>query len=169
MDQIKIGKFIAECRKKQNLTQEQLAGTLNITKNAVSKWERGLSLMDMSLLKPLSQILGVSITEILNGETLKEEEMMNKSEETIVQLSELYDLKSTRYGIIGMALVFILLVVISAFKGFPITGLTSLICAYNAIAFFSKYRFEKDQTNLFTSVMFMIASVSNFMAFIINN
>ena len=50
MNQERIGKFIAEYRKKQNLTQEQLAVKLGITKNAVSKWERGLSLMDMSLL-----------------------------------------------------------------------------------------------------------------------
>lgn len=49
MNQIKIGKFIAECRKKQNLTQIQLAEKLNITDRAVSKWERGMSLPDISL------------------------------------------------------------------------------------------------------------------------
>ena len=57
MNQVRIGKFIAEARKKQNLTQEKLAESLGITKNAVSKWERGLCLMDMSLLRPLSEIL----------------------------------------------------------------------------------------------------------------
>lgn len=68
MNQIKIGKFISTIRKENNLTQEQLGLKLGITKNAVSKWERGLSLMDISLLEPLSEILGVSIEEILNGE-----------------------------------------------------------------------------------------------------
>ena len=43
MDQIKIGKFIAECRKQKNLTQMQLAEKLNITDKAISKWERGIS------------------------------------------------------------------------------------------------------------------------------
>ncbi len=45
MDQEKIGKFIASSRKEKKLTQEELAEKLNITKNAVSKWERGVSLI----------------------------------------------------------------------------------------------------------------------------
>ena len=53
MDQIKIGKFISENRKKQFLTQEQLAERLNISKNAVSKWERGLNLPDVSIMQDL--------------------------------------------------------------------------------------------------------------------
>ena len=71
MNQEKIGKFIAESRKEKKLTQEELAEKLGITKNAVSKWERGLCLMDMSLLKPLSDILDVSINEILAGEKIE--------------------------------------------------------------------------------------------------
>lgn len=167
MDQIKIGRFISECRKEKNLTQEQLAEKLNITKNAVSKWERGLNLMDMSLLKPLSAILEVSITEILNGEKLKKEEIVNKSEETIVKLSELYDLKSSKYGIIGMAIFFILLIIISTYKGLPVAGLTSLICAYNSITFLGKYKFKKDKTDLFTSSLFFVAALLNLMAFLL--
>lgn len=83
MNQEKIGKFIQESRKKKELTQEQLAEKLGITKNAVSKWERGLSLMDMSLLKPLSEILDVSIIEIINGEKIEDKELTKKSEEAI--------------------------------------------------------------------------------------
>ena len=85
MNQEKIGKFIAELRKQKKLTQEQLAEKLGITKNAVSKWERGLGLMDLSLLKPLSEILGVSVTEILNGEKI-DEEIDLKSEEILIIL-----------------------------------------------------------------------------------
>ena len=70
MNQEKIGKFIAKQRKLKNLTQEELAEKLGITKNAVSKWERGLCLMDMSLLKPLSEILEVNVNEILAGEKI---------------------------------------------------------------------------------------------------
>ena len=63
MNQEKIGRFIAKLRKEKNLTQEELANKLGITKNAVSKWERGLSLMDASLFKPVCKILGISIVE----------------------------------------------------------------------------------------------------------
>ena len=70
MNQEKIGKFIFTLRKERGLTQEELATKLGITKNAVSKWERGISLMDMSLLNPLCDILGISITELLNGEKI---------------------------------------------------------------------------------------------------
>lgn len=68
MDQKKIGNFISKKRKERNLTQKDLAEKLNISVNAVSKWERGICLMDMSLLKPLSTILEITITELINGE-----------------------------------------------------------------------------------------------------
>ena len=86
MDKLKIGQFIANCRKDKKLTQEQLAEKLNISKNAVSKWERGICLMDMSLLKPLSEILGVSVNDILSGEKIPEDKIKEKSEENIIKL-----------------------------------------------------------------------------------
>lgn len=85
MNQEKIGKFIAELRKEKNLTQEQLAQKLNITKNAVSKWERGLCLMDMSLLKPLSSVRGVSVSEVISGEHITNDNLLNKTEEVVVE------------------------------------------------------------------------------------
>lgn len=84
MDKVKIGQFIANCRKDKKITQEQLAEKLNISKNAVSKWERGICLMDMSLLKPLSEILEVTITELLNGERVNKRDISFKSEEILV-------------------------------------------------------------------------------------
>lgn len=91
MDQEKVGKFIASLRKEKNLTQEQLAEKLNITKNAVSKWERGLGLMDLSLLQPLSKILNVTVTELLNGERANDSEQNSKVETTLLNAS--YSLK----------------------------------------------------------------------------
>lgn len=88
MNQEKIGKFIAKIRKEQNLTQEQLAEQLDITKNAVSKWERGISLMDMSLLKPLSSILKVEVIDILSGEIIDKN---NKSKQYEKMILELFD------------------------------------------------------------------------------
>ena len=68
MDQVKIGKFIAECRKTANLTQMQLAEKLNITDRAVSKWETGKSLPDSSIMLELCDILAISVTDLLCGE-----------------------------------------------------------------------------------------------------
>lgn len=86
MNQEKIGKFIANLRKEKNLTQEDLAEQLGITKNVVSKWERGLGLMDMSLLKPLSNILEVEIIDILSGEKINKNDKSDQCEKLILEL-----------------------------------------------------------------------------------
>jgi len=70
MDQIKIGKFIAQCRKKENLTQMQLAEKLNITNRAVSKWETGNALPDSSIMLDLCSILKISVNDLLSGEVI---------------------------------------------------------------------------------------------------
>ena len=93
MNQEKIGKFIQELRKEKGLTQEELAEKLGITKNAVSKWERGISLMDLSLLKPLSEILEVSITEILSGDRIDNKSLKSVSEEVVKNTVEYSDKK----------------------------------------------------------------------------
>lgn len=68
MDNQKMGQFISELRKSRQMTQKDLAARLNITDKAVSKWERGLSCPDISLLSSISEILGVTTSELLNGE-----------------------------------------------------------------------------------------------------
>lgn len=68
MNNEKMGNFISEMRKSLNLTQKELAAKLEITDKAISKWERGISCPDISLLIPLAQILGVTTSELLNGE-----------------------------------------------------------------------------------------------------
>lgn len=73
MEQDKIGKFIAECRKKQNLTQAQLGEKLGVTDKAVSKWENGLRLPDVTILNDLSNILNVTTTELLNGKSFMQD------------------------------------------------------------------------------------------------
>ena len=86
MDQIKIGKFIAETRKKQNLTQRQLADALSISDKTVSKWECGNSIPDISYLEPLCHSLEISVNELLSGEHLTEESYSEKAEENIMAL-----------------------------------------------------------------------------------
>lgn len=70
MNQVKIGKFIAECRKKCGLTQMQLAEKLNITDRAVSKWENGKSLPDSSIMLDLCELLNISVNDLLSGEVV---------------------------------------------------------------------------------------------------
>ena len=64
----KVGLFIQECRKKQNMTQSDLATALHVSVQAVSKWERGLNYPDISLLSDLAALLKISVTELLQGE-----------------------------------------------------------------------------------------------------
>lgn len=91
MNQEKIGRFIAECRKKEKLTQDQLAEKLGISDRAVSKWERGLNMPDASLMLELTSILGITVNELLSGEIIREKEYMNKAEENLVELKEIND------------------------------------------------------------------------------
>ena len=80
MDQVKIGRFIAECRKKNNLTQMQLAEKLNITDRAISKWENGKAMPDSSIMLDLCSELKISVNELLSGEMV---EMKNYDESGI--------------------------------------------------------------------------------------
>lgn len=86
MDQKRIGAFIAQCRKEKNLTQMQLAETLGITNQAVSKWENGRGMPDVSLLQPLCDVLGISLNELFSGEHISAEEYKGKAEENISKL-----------------------------------------------------------------------------------
>ena len=86
MDQEKIGKFIAESRRGQGLTQMQLAELLNITDRAVSKWERGKSLPDSSIMLPLCDILKISVNDLLNGEVVSMEGYDKKLEDSLIEL-----------------------------------------------------------------------------------
>ena len=88
MDQIKIGKFIADCRKKSNLTQMQLAEKLNITDKAVSKWERGIAMPDSSIMIELCNILRISVNELLSGEKISMENNNQKNEQLLLEMTK---------------------------------------------------------------------------------
>lgn len=116
MDPIKTGNFIAQMRKKQNLTQKQLADQINVSDKTVSKWETGYRMPDASILLALSAALQVNVNELLAGEAFSSEqfspeEYMKKSERNIVGLvSELNEReqkhKSRSVGtIIGILLI----------------------------------------------------------------
>ena len=86
MDQEKIGKFIAECRKEKGMTQNELAGKLGVTDKAVSKWENGRCMPDISLLRTLTEELGITINELLSGERITEDKYMERSDENMFEL-----------------------------------------------------------------------------------
>jgi len=86
MDQNKIGKFIAACRKEKGLTQMQLAEKLNISNRAVSKWETGKSMPDVSIMPDLCSELDISVNDLLSGERVPMENYKDKAEENMLDL-----------------------------------------------------------------------------------
>ena len=86
MDQVKIGKFIAECRKKTNLTQMQLAEKLNITDRAISKWETGKSLPDSSIMLDLCDVLSISVNDLLCGEVVTMDNYNKELENNLLEM-----------------------------------------------------------------------------------
>ena len=86
MDQIKIGKFIADERKAKKYTQRELADKLNISDKTISKWERGNGFPEVSLLLPLCDELEITVNELLSGERLQEMDYKKKAEENMVNL-----------------------------------------------------------------------------------
>ena len=88
MNQIKIGRFIAECRKKANLTQMQLAEKLGITDKAISKWERGMAMPDTSIMLELCDILSISVNELISGEKIDMENNNRKNEQLLLDMAK---------------------------------------------------------------------------------
>lgn len=86
MDQIKIGKFIAACRKEQGMTQAALAEKLGISDRAVSKWETGKSMPDSGIMLELCDLLKINVNELLSGERIMAETYDKRAEETMLEM-----------------------------------------------------------------------------------
>ena len=84
MNQEKIGKFILELRKEKGMTQQELANKIGVTDRAISKWENGRGMPDLSLMKPLCNELGITINELISGEKIAKKDYQNKFEENIL-------------------------------------------------------------------------------------
>ncbi len=83
MNQEKIGKFILKLRREKNMTQQELADRIGVTDRAISKWENGRGLPDLSLMMPLCKELGITINELISGEQIEKEDYQSKLEENI--------------------------------------------------------------------------------------
>lgn len=93
MDQVKIGKFIQQQRKENNITQQELADKLNITDRAISKWERGLCLPDAGTMPELCKILNISINDLFSGEKVDMKDNEKKLEENLLEMTRIKEQK----------------------------------------------------------------------------
>ena len=121
MNQEKIGKFIAECRKDKKMTQSELAEKLGVTDKSIGNWENGRNMPDLSLFKPLCEELGITINDLMSGEKINKDKYQEKFEENIVNTIDYSTKKINKYSnVIGLLLViFGLFISISAIMIFP--------------------------------------------------
>ena len=87
MDQIKIGRFIAQCRKNVGLTQMQLAEYLGVTDRAVSKWENGRAMPDSSIMLDLCERLNITVNDLLCGEVVSMENYNKELEKNLIEMT----------------------------------------------------------------------------------
>ncbi len=133
MDQIKIGKFIASCRKEQGMTQAKLAEKLGISDRAVSKWETGKSMPDTGIMLEVCQLLNISVNELLSGERIMAESFDKRAEENLLAMRREVEEKNrqllrTEYLIGGPAVIAgLLLCVVAAYVEMPVALRIGLI------------------------------------------
>lgn len=113
MDTVKIGKYIAQKRKKLGLTQREIAEQLGMSDKSVSKWERGVCLPDVSVYMELCRIIGISLNEFIAGEDIEQVELQEKSEQNILDVTKDGNYKKRRLKSIIAVLVCICVAVTS--------------------------------------------------------
>lgn len=139
MDQIRIGRFIAQTRKAQNLTQRQLADILLISDKTVSKWERGKGLPEASLMLPLCGALHITVNDLLTGERVSEPDYRKKAEKNMMNLMRENEENKKRMAlsiVCGVITVIAVcsLVVIAAFIAMPTIARAALLVLAAATA-----------------------------------
>lgn len=121
MNQQKIGKFIAQCRKNKNITQQELSEKLGVSDRTIGNWENGRNMPDLSLFKPLCDELDISLNDLMSGEKVDEKNTQQKSEENIVYVIDFTNKKiESKNNFIGLILTaFGILISITAIAIFP--------------------------------------------------
>ena len=156
MDQVKIGHFIAQCRKEKNLTQAQLAEQLNLTDRAVSKWETGKGLPDASVMPELCGLLGISINELFSGEQIYSNDYKRKAEENLLRIKrEAERAKAFRILIVCFSILSLTLIVSSllvyfftegnAYSTILTLGTLGVSTAITSLSLYIGYRLEKQE------------------------
>lgn len=142
MDQIKIGKFIASCRKEQGLTQAMLAEKLEISDRAVSKWETGKSMPDSGIMLELCDLLEISVNELLSGERIMKEAYDVKAEENLLEMQiEIEEqnrllLKLENWIGFPVVIVAVLLILVASFSDLSDT-LRAILITLSAVLIFT--------------------------------
>ena len=121
MNQEKIGKFIAYCRKNKNITQQELAEKLGVSDRTIGNWENGRNMPDLSLFKPLCTELDITLNDLISGEKVNEKDYQEKLEENIINTIDYSNKKiKNRNTIIGLIfIIFGVLISITAIAIFP--------------------------------------------------
>ena len=121
MNQEKIGKFIAECRKNKNMTQQDLAELLGVSDRTIGNWENGRNMPDLALFKPLCDELDITLNDLMSGEVVSKKEYQEKLEENIVNTINFTNKKiKDKNNFIGLILIiFGIFITISAMAIFP--------------------------------------------------
>ena len=115
MDQEKIGKFILELRKDKKMTQQELANKIGVTDRAISKWENGRGMPDISLMKPLCEILDITLNELISGEKIDKKEYQKKSDENIFKTIKYTNKKTNFFKKFLICLISVFLILILMF------------------------------------------------------
>ena len=130
MDAQRFGSFLAQRRKEKGYTQKELASRLNVTDKAISRWENGHGFPDISFLEPLSKELEVSLSELLRGETIREETIALPEAEEMLAGSLEITLENRRTERRRTALLFavsiLFILVISFLKSVPIMAVLAM-------------------------------------------
>ena len=152
MNQEKIGEFIAENRKLKKFTQSELAEKLGVTDRTISNWENGKNMPDLSLFKPLCDILGITINELMSGEKINNKEYNEKLEENIINTIDYIDKRNVKssnikiiilliIGIIGICLVQFI------FNDYEVQNylivISMILVTYSIKQLFMKYKWVK--------------------------
>ena len=128
LNQEKTGRFMAEMRRQQNLTQRQLAEQVGVSDKTVSKWETGRSMPDNAILLDVCLLLNISVNELLSGEKFTEENYVDKAEETMIELVKEteYHKRKGNWTIFGTIFSFLMLVLACTFVILSTAGVKSL-------------------------------------------
>lgn len=132
MNQEKIGKFIAKLRNEKNLTQQELANKIGVTDRAISNWENGRRMPDVSLFEDLCTALDISVNELLKGEKIIKEDIEKISTDNIIEYSKYLKAKN-RKRIISLIVLIILIIFIF---------LISLVLIFNKTFLKTNYQSE---------------------------
>ena len=157
MNQEKIGKFIAKCRKEKSFTQSELADKLNISNKAISKWETGRGIPDASIMLELCAYLEITVNELLSGEKLEEGEYKEKANENIINIAKESEknkkVKNKIIIVLTIIIIFSILLLITniIYRNFEVTleydnrlikceiNNEDIICSFNGISLVTLY------------------------------